>query len=174
MLRNLSLCTAAVACLLLSGCQLTGISEQEQPKPYETIYVQQILTADAVEMLSKQYLPDSGTLSFIVPQERTAAEVGRKVMAQLALKGYAVQTVLPAEKRQLGDARKVEKMKLDGVPMSFAIVALTGSECVEFSAVVGSSRFARVYAVKDGTATPLSPWNRFIADQDLIDYKKVL
>lgn len=151
----------------LSGC--VSLKGTEQPPAYASEPVSSYFVTEAVELIRANYLADSGTLSYIPGSDPDVSAIGRQVASQLRHDGYAVQIVLPPEKRQKGDAQNVEDMKLDGPAFAVELIPFTGSSLVQFAVTVGTSRFAKVYGVEGLTVREVSYWSRLDADESLID-----
>lgn len=164
---------AVLGAVLLSGCELTGWQEPKAPQPYEAVGVTASLAEEAQALIEARYLANSGTLSFYLGDEPTAAGIARRVGAALALQGYAVQTVLPPEQRQHGDAQAHEQMKPAGVPLSMTIIPLTDSDYIEFQVTAGPVRYSKVFAVSAGQARAVSVWNTLTAEQNFLDTEEL-
>lgn len=156
---------AVVLALNLSGCALTEKTEQQNNLDNKVAV--EFFSTQAVELIEQQYLADSGTLSLIDKNDPDVVlqAIGHHAIEQLRADGYAVQIVLPPEKRQKGD---VEQMKLNGQPLAFNLTQLQGSDYVEFAVIVGSSRYAKVFKVQGLTFTAISNWMRLNAEESLI------
>ena len=162
---------AVVASLSLSSC--ASWQKVEEPSIFSQKAVNSVFIDEATVLIKNNYLANSGTLSFITSNDPDLATIGRAVASRLRLEGYAVQIVLPPEKRQKGDVKKVEDMSLSGEALAFNLNPLTGSDYVEFSVIVGNSRFAKIFLVKGLTVTEASNWTRLIADDEsLINLKE--
>lgn len=156
---------AVVLAINLSGCALTEKTEQQNNLDNKVAV--EFFSNQAIDLIEGQYIADSGTLSLIDREDPSLVltAISRHVLAKLRDDGYAVQIVLPPEKRQKGD---VDEMKLNGQPLAFNLTQLQGSDYVEFAVIVGSSRYAKVFKVQGLTITSVSNWMRLNAEENLI------
>lgn len=160
---------AAAGILLLSGCELTGWQEPKAPQPYEAVGVTAGLADEAAALLQTQFLPNNGALSLYAGTEQAVELIEQRTAAILARAGYAVQTVLPPEKRQPGDAEKHEEMKPAGTPLMLAVVPLNESDYIEFQITAQKVRWSKVFAIVNGQAAAVSRWNTLRTDENLFN-----
>lgn len=155
------LCCSALS--LTSGCTALQNAFHRKTQVVDTLPIGTI-TLDKVaihitNLVASNMLIDDDTISIMLTEMKQAKEqlLAQKVGDNLVKKGYAIEMVLPADKRQKGD---VSEISASGKHLFLSLEPLEESSYYKLNVRLAGINFYRLYALSNSELIPVSAWTQ--------------
>lgn len=126
--------------------------------PVGTITVSKV-AVHITNLVASNMLIDDDTISIMLTEIKEAKEqlLAKNVGDNLQKKGYAIEYVLPADKRQKGD---ISEVSASGKQLFLSLEPLVESSYYKLNVRLAGINFYRMYVLTNNDLVPVSAWTQ--------------